>query len=178
MVTLTILLPDTVNQQVLTEAKRQRVDAATLCSGLITEHFLESGRGVPMNSNQKSHAPTIAPTNEFDVRKNFPNYPGRSVELAQQFVNECLGIPGIRAYKNGRGVGIEPNFVWVEYLNVRQPGGIGVSLYGSPDQLRYPRLRSGRTPSYSRYTIRTRDELEPLLEVVRRSYQLKFGSTH
>ena len=173
---MTILLPDTVNQHVLAEAKRQKVDAATLCSGLIAEHFLQSGRDVPMISNQKAQAPTAAPSNQFDVRKNFPNFPGRSVEFAQQFVDECLRLPGIRVYKNGRGVGIEPNFAWVEYLNVRQPGGIGVSFYGSPEQLHHPRLRSGRTPSYSRTTVRTRDELIPMLEVIRRSHQLKFGS--
>lgn len=40
MKALTILLPDPVKQLVFGEATRQNVDAATLCSGIIAEHFL------------------------------------------------------------------------------------------------------------------------------------------
>src|SRR5208337_3175733 len=116
-------------------------------------------------------------SNGFEVSKNFPNYPNRSIELAQEFVDESLKMPGTRAFRafSERGVGIEPNFVFVEYLQKRHPGGIGVSFYGSPDRLGYRGLLPGRNPNYSRSVARTEEELKPLLDLIRRSYQLKFG---
>jgi hypothetical protein len=185
MKTLTILLPDTVNQLVLAEAKRRNVDAATLCSSTVAEHFLEQTKPqvVP---NIKRQVPRTVPSdnysggsNGFDVGRSFPNYPGLSIELAQQFVDESLRMPGTRAFKafSGRGVGIEPNFVFIEYLRKRQPGGIGVSFYGSPGSLQRPSLLPGRNPNYSRSIACTQEELSPLLEVIRRSYQLKFART-
>jgi len=183
--TLTILLPDTVNHLVLAAAKRQNVNAATLCSSTIAEHFLEQARKPEVfPSFERQISRTVeshhsGQSNGFDVRKYFPNYPGASIELAQQFVDESLKMPGTRAFKafSGRGVGIEPNFVFIEYLRKRQPGGIGVSFYGSPGSLQSPSLRPGRNPNYSRSVARIQAELKPLLEVIRRSYQLKFGRT-
>jgi hypothetical protein len=115
--------------------------------------------------------------NGFDVGKSFPNLPALSIDLAQQFVNKALEIPGTRAFKTERGIGIEPNFVFVEYLLKRQPGGIGVSFYGRPSAHFIGGLLDGRNPNYSRATAHSPEELKPLLESVRRSYQLKFGRT-
>jgi hypothetical protein len=138
---LTILLPDAINQLVIAEAKRQHVDVATLCSSTLAEHFLEDARKTPVvTSSDYQHSVTVSlhssePSNVFDVGKHFPNYPRLSIELAQRFVDQSLRMPGTRAFKapSGRGVGIEPNFVFVEYLHKRHPGGIGVSFYGRPD---------------------------------------------
>ncbi len=177
MKTLTILLPDTVSQQVLEEAKRQNVDAATLCSGIVAEHILEQVRDTLMARGAQQQDSTAVPSNGFDVKHNFPNFPLRSVELAQRFVDTALKSPGARAFKafSGRGVGIEPNFVFVEYLLKRHPAGIGVSFYGSPDSLKHRGLRPGRNPNYSRSTAHNPEELEPLLQLIPRAYQLKFG---
>lgn len=117
------------------------------------------------------------PSNGFDVRKHFSGFPNRSIELAQQFVDESLKLPETRAFKSfsGRGVGISPNFVFVPYLLKRQPGGIGVSFYGSPDKLNHPSLCDGRNPNYSRATVHDSKELAPLIGLIRRSYELKLG---
>jgi len=84
----------------------------------------------------------------------------------------------MKAFKaeSGRGIGIEPNFVFVEYLQKSWPGGVGVSFYGSPDKHAHSGLRPGRNPNYSRSTARTHDELKPLLAEIRRSYELKRGT--
>jgi hypothetical protein len=118
------------------------------------------------------------PSGTFDVRKHFPDYPSASIDLAQTFVDQALKIPGIKAFRaeSGRGIGIEPNFVFVEYLQKSWPGGIGVSFYGGPDKHLHRGLRSGRNPNYSRSTARTLDELKPLLAEIRRSYELKRGT--
>lgn len=175
MKTLTILLADSVNQQILVEAKKQKVDAATLCSGVITEHFLPC-----VKNSLIAHDPPIpmsSPTRAFNVREQFPGFPILSIELTQRFVDESLKLPETRAFKSfsGRGVGVSPNFVFVPYLLKRQPGGIGVSFYGSPNKLNQPCLRPGRNPNYSRTTVHSHDELTPLMALVQRSFELKFG---
>jgi hypothetical protein len=177
MKTLTILLPDSVSQHVWAEAKKQNVDSAALCSGVITEHFLEQARRASMAPSTEHEVPVTAPSTLFDVRKHFPGFPNLSIELAQRFVDESLELPETLAFKSfsGRGVGISPNFVFVPYLLKRQPGGIGVSFYGSPDKLNRSSLCNGRNPNYSRTTVHTQKELEALIGLIRRSYELKFG---
>jgi hypothetical protein len=180
----TILLPDVVDELVLAEAMRQRVGPAAICSGIIAEHFLNlsnKSSGIPQraSSQPQPHPPQrTAPSGSFDVRRHFPDYPSASIELAQTFVDQALKIPGIRAFKadSGRGIGIEPNFVFVEYLQKSWPGGIGVSFYGSPEKHQHRGLRPGRNPNYSRATARTPDELTPLLAEIARSYELKRGA--
>jgi hypothetical protein len=184
---LTILLPDPVDQIVLGEATRENVDPAALCSGVIAEHFLQPQKMRSVSAN-KQPTTTLVPPNrsesidifdiQKDVRKHFPNYPTRSIELAEQFVAEALKISGARAFKaySGRGIGIEPNFVFVEYLQKSYPGGIGVSFYGRPEDHLYPHiLRPGRNPNYSRSIVCNQEGLKPLLEEIRRAHELKFG---
>jgi hypothetical protein len=183
MKTLTILLPDAVNQLVLREAAKQNVDAAALCSGIIAEHFLDARDtlAVPRAERPATISGPLhrwEPTDTFGVREHFPNCPTRSVELAQEFVNEALKIPGTKAFKDpsGRGIGIKPNFVWIQYLQKRHPGGIGLSFYGRPqDHLHPSLLRPGRNPNYSKSIVCTQEGLKPLLEEVKRSHELKFG---
>ncbi len=172
---LNVVLPDKISQQIWAEAKKRNVDAAALCSGVITEHFLERGGKGSASSEQEVHM--TVPSTAFDVRKNFPGFPILSIELAQRFVDESFKLPDTRAFKSfsGRGVGVSPNFVFVPYLLKRQPGGIGVSFYGGPDKLNHSGLRDGRNPNYSRATVHTWEELNGLLGLIRRSYELKLG---
>ena len=83
----------------------------------------------------------------------------------------------VRAFKNRRGIGFEPNFVFIEYLMSRsRSGGIGVSFYGGPDRHSNPPpiLRKG-IPSYSRAKIYSHSDLDAILPHVRQSFELKFG---
>jgi len=186
---LTILLPDQVNELVVGEATRQKVDAASLCSGVIADHFLEARKSTAVYSLERQAKISelthrSEPIDIFDakrdIRKHFPGYPTRSIELAEQFVGEALKLSGTRAFKafSGRGIGIEPNFVFIEYLQKSHPGGIGVSFYGRPqDHFHASLLRPGRNPNYSRSIVCTSEGLKPLLEEIRRSHELKFGRT-
>ena len=173
---ITILLPDAVSRQVLTEAQKNNTDASTLCSTLIAEHFLSFSSKEPATSTDQERPMTAPPSKSFDLTHNFPGFPPLSIELGQRFVDEALKLPGTRAFKSlsGRGVGIEPNFVFIEYLLKRYPGGIGVSFYGNPTSLGLS--TPGRNPNYSRSQARSFDELKPLLKLIRRSYQLRFGT--
>ena len=187
---LTILLPDKVSQQLLAEAAKQRVDPSALCSVMIADYLSSTVATTSVKpvatTNLKSVAvstASISPsttTKAFNVAEKFPGYPPRSIELAQQFVEEALRMRGTKAFKafSGRGVGLEPNFVFVEYLLKRYPGGIGVSFYGSPERLGSSGLLQGRNPNYSRATARNEEELRPLLTLIRRSYELKHGGMH
>jgi len=183
MKTLTVLLPDPVSEFVFREAARQKVDAAALCSSVIAEHFLSAqtmitAGPVEVQAATPQNPRPAEPTAMFDVQKNFPGYPPVSVRLAQQFVDGALKMPGTTAFKaySERGVGMRPNFVFVEYLQKSYPGGVGVSFYGRPeDHLRPTLLRPGRNPNYSRSIACTQETLKPLLEEIRRSYELKFG---
>ncbi len=189
MVSLMILIPEHVNSLMLSEARRHGVDPATLCSGIVAEHFLgiskilttsTAQRPNPMPASLQSPASreSSVPTDKFDVRRHFPNYPALSVELAEKFVSEALRISGSKAFKaySGRGIGIEPNFVFIEYLQKSYPGGIGVSFYGKPeDHLHSTLLRPGRNPNYSRAIVCSQEALQPLLQEIRRSHELRFG---
>jgi len=111
----------------------------------------------------------------FSVRDHFRGLPQHSVDFAQAIVDEALKISGVRAFKSNRGVGLEPNFVFIEYLRERAPGGIGLSFYGGPERHQNKIIRDGRTPSYSRALIGTPAELQSVLPHVRKAYGLKFG---
>jgi hypothetical protein len=182
METLTILLPDQVGALVATQARNRGVDPSTLCSGIVTEHILGIGAlGQPDRQSdlmtEASLKPLATDVNKslaFDVRKHFPRHPGLSVQLAQLFVDAALKMPGTKAFAAKRGIGFEPNFVFIVYLRKRLPGGIGVSFYGGPESHLYPSLGTGRNPNYSRALVETREQLEQILPDVKRSYELKF----
>jgi hypothetical protein len=84
-------------------------------------------------------------------------------------------LPGVRAFRTSRGIGFEPNFVFVEYLREAGRGGAMLSFYGGPDRHRNPQLKAGRTDSYSRASVHTAEELKLVHPHVRKAYELKFG---
>jgi len=187
MRTLTILLPDLVDDLVSAEASKRNVNAAALCSGLIAEHFLRRPSDpvvVPNKSSPKSEVTprilfdrtrTSAP---FDVQQQFPGYPRRSIELAQQVVDEALLIPNTEASRthgrNGRsGIAFAPNFVFIEYLQKREPGGIMVSFYGPPHS-HGAGMKRGQG-NYSRVKILRANEVPRILPEIILAHKLKFG---
>lgn len=180
MRSLTILLHDPVDQLVEAEASKRRVDSATLCSGIVAEYFLARRNVSQPVVTEGATVPGAASHTEFhafDVRRHFPHYPSRSVDLAQQFVDEALALPEIRVSQSlsGRGIAFEPNVVFIEYLQKRPPGGIGISFYGEPSRHSYSKLLLGRNPNYSRIVIRTKEDLGNVLPEIRRAYELKFN---
>jgi hypothetical protein len=182
METLTILLPDQVGALVAAQARNRGVDPSTLCSGIVTEHILGIGRpgrfdrpaDLMIGVSPKPPATDTDKSLAFDVRKHFPRHPGISVQLAQLFVDAALKMPGTKAFAAKRGIGFEPNFVFIVYLRKRVPGGIGVSFYGGPESHLYPSLGAGRNPNYSRALLETKEDLERILPDIKRSYELKF----
>jgi hypothetical protein len=111
----------------------------------------------------------------FNVRDNSSGATSLSIELVQVLVDAALKLPNVRAFRKDRGIGFEPNFVWVEYLPTTRLGSIMLSFYGGPDRHRNPLLRAGRTESYSRASIHTADELKKVLPCVEKAYRLKLG---
>jgi hypothetical protein len=183
METMTILLPTQVRQWVAKEAVSRGIDASTLCSGIIAEHFLADvahrieqnrTRGAVPSAPQRSTITNDAYSSGFDVRKHFTRYPGISIQLAQAFVDAALKIPGTKAFATDRGVGFEPNFVFILYLRKKQPGGIGVSFYGGPQQHIYSGLHIGRNPNYSSAIVATMQELDLMLPDIKRAHDLRF----
>lgn len=173
MKTLTILLPDPLRRAVECEATKKGVDPAALCASILIEHFLStyaSNVDTPHSPDQEAGEPMT-----YNVADDFRGLPQYSVDFAQVIVNEALKIPGVRVFKSNRGIGFEPNFVFIEYLRERAPGGIGLSFYGGPERHQNKLIRDGRTLSYSRALIRTPTELRSVLPHVRKAYGLKFG---
>ncbi len=171
MKTLTVLLPEPVERLVECEAAAKGVDPAALCASILAEHFLASAstREAPVPPERKGEEQMT-----FSVRDHFRGLPQYSVDFAQEIVNEALKISGVRAFKSNRGVGLEPNFVFIEYLRERAPGGIGLSFYGGPERHQSKLIREGRTPSYSRALIRAPTELQSVLPHVRKASGVKF----
>lgn len=190
MKSLQVVLPDAVFARAEDEAKREGLEVGALCSALLADLLLGARQrhaglapapvvvasiATPRVADQEDVA-LLAKT--FDVAAAFPDYPRESVSLAQAFVDEALKYGNSQAFKTDKGVGIKPNFAFVEYLRLR-PGtpGIGVSLYGNRDQ--FPKvsdlLIKGRTPSYSRARISNAAELKRVLPLIREAYRLRFG---
>src|SRR5215813_12358456 len=133
METLVVLLPTRISEIVSTEAGRRNVSPAMLCSGIISDYFLaqlnevsgreSADRGVPIGD------PATKSSTSFNVADHFAGYPKKSIDLAQEFVNQALSIQSTEAFvANGttgaRGIGFSPNFVFIQYLQKREPGGI------------------------------------------------------
>ncbi len=173
MKTLTVLLPEPVEKLVECEAAAKGVDPAALCASVLTEHFLSTSAATRETSAQPEKKGGEQMT--FNVRDNFRGLPQYSIDFAQAIIDEAFKIPGVRAFKSNRGVGLDPNFVFIEYLRERAPGGIGLSFYGGPERHQNSLIRDGRTPSYSRAIIRTAAELQSVLPNVRKAYGFKFG---
>src|SRR5690606_56261 len=99
--------------------------------------------------------PALAVDGRFDVATAFEGFPRPSVELAQRFTDEAQKLGRVRAFRNRRGIGFDPNFVFIEYLMSRSgAGGIGVSFYGEPHRhSNPPKILVKGIPSYSRAKI-------------------------
>ena len=181
MLTLTVSLPDAVYGTAASQARQQGLDIATLCSGLLADHFLSREATHPEPPPKTASTPPPAqrhPLAGFDVAHQFHGFPHRSVDYAQKFADEVLKIPRVTAYKKGAEIAFDPNFVYIEAL-LRQGtrAGIRVSFFGRPEQFRNAPsvLRMGRPPSYSRAVIETASDLDAILPMIRQSYALRFG---
>ena len=111
----------------------------------------------------------------FNVGDEFRGLPRFSIEAAQAVVDEALKLANVRAFRNNRGIGFEPNFVFIEYLHERAPGGVGLSFYGGPERHHNSLILTGRTDSYSRAIVRSQAELQSVLPHVCKAYGFKFG---
>ncbi|MCE0499365.1 MAG: hypothetical protein LV481_15600 [Methylacidiphilales bacterium] len=182
---LTVTLPDKVFESASEEAQEQEIDVASLCSGVLSDYFLNTGPAenlskIPRESNPspKINSKTEAHDAKtgFNVATELVGFPLLSVRFAQQFVDEALRLPGVRAFKDKRGVGFEPNFVYIEYVMTRR-SGIAVSFFGEPNShTNHPKiLGKGRGPSYSRAKIYSQEDMNSILPHVRKAYELKFG---
>jgi hypothetical protein len=184
MQTLTVYLPDAVYHAAASEAKRHKIDPSTLCSGLLSDHFLGDLAVAKAQSDEprtlaEESAAKSGRLNAFDVAHEFRGFPHCSIEFAQTFVDEVLKVPHVTGYKKDSGIGFEPNFVFIESLLSRGTrSGIRVSFFGRPEQFKNPPsvLKMGRPPSYSRAVIETVDDLKAILPLIRESHQLRFGS--
>jgi hypothetical protein len=117
----------------------------------------------------------------LDVAKMFPGFPIRSIRYAQRVVNEATGIQGVLAseykQKNGQKIGIifKPNFLMIEAL-LQRKSGIRVSLYGEPDRFNNKPSSLGRGRGrYSRIVVKSDEDIETFLPLVRQAYELKLG---
>src|SRR5260370_34871084 len=121
MKTLAVTLPDQAFIHAEQEANGLGLDVATLCTGILSDHFLSSSTkpisGVsktrPINLATSNTAPARA-TGAFDVARAFPGFPARSVELAQRFIDTALKLPNVIARRHKNGIDIRPNFVRIE----------------------------------------------------------------
>ena len=189
MRTLQIALPDVVFAQAEAKAKEEGLDAPMFCATLVADHLLfrngdrlaKSPTPMAVNSSHDTNSTRVSDSErgrllEFDVAAQYPHYHRGSIALAQTFIDEALKHGDAEAFKTEKGVGLKPNFAFVEYLGKRSPG-ICVSLYGNRKE--YPKildlLKNGRTSSHSRAQISNPADLRRLLPLIREAYRLKLG---
>ncbi|MBL9217185.1 MAG: hypothetical protein JNG82_01760 [Opitutaceae bacterium] len=177
---LTILLPDSVFAAAANEAKEHGVDVPHVCIGVLSDHFLALNPLAPsLTPKARQTIPAVMLDGKFGVADAFTGFPHLSIELAQRFTDEAQRLGRVRAYRNRRGIGFDPNFVFIEYLMSRSGGGIGVSFYGEPHRhANPPEILVKGIPSYSRAKIYSVADLDAILPHIRQAYELKFGSDH
>ncbi len=184
MQTLTVHLPDAAYSAAAFQATEQNLDPSTLCSGVLSDHFLRHLTAAKTESNSSKTIPrtsvsTGGSPNGHDVAHEFRGFPHRSIEFAKTFVNEVLKIPHVIACKKDSGIAFDPNFVYIESLLSRGTrSGIRVSFFGRPEQFKSPPpvLKMGRPPSYSRAVVENTTDLQAILPLIHQSYELRFGN--
>ncbi len=192
MKNINIHLPDLVFARALEEASLAGMEVTAYCTGVLSDCLLAMTVATPPVEIASASTIALEPTvtnasnrqrvhrtpTGFEVAATFPSgFPGKSIDLAQTFVDTALALPGVVAFKKGRGIGFEPNFVFIErLLSKGGRAGVGVSFYGQPERHKNPPslLRKG-IPSYSRAVVESEEDLALLLPHVRQSYELKFG---
>jgi len=198
MKSLTICLPDLVFDRAASEAQQKGIELASLCSGILADHLLTH-----FTHSKQLSLPVVAPvvpppqpeqvfvppsavpaptTRAFNVAEHFKGFPSGSIRFAQTFLDEAIKLPPVKgspiqATPSSRGIRIDPNFVFIEYLMSRGgKAGIGVSFYGEPHRHENrPEILGKGIPSYSRAKIYSDADLQSILPHIRQSYELKFG---
>jgi hypothetical protein len=113
--------------------------------------------------------------NYLNVSEQFPGFPARSIDYAQKVVDEAHKVRGVEARRNGRGIEIRPNFIWIEAL-LQRSSGIRVSIFGRPEEhkARPTGLKLGRG-SNSRIVIKDSETLKEFIALIKPAYKSKFG---
>ena len=202
MKSINITLPDSAYAEVVKKAEEYGMNVSGISSLLVVEGLAKSSSSAqtqPMKSTEhnydnftneflqgegnheskKTKAPELTrtvPSTDFDVAANFPGINENSVSLAQAFVDEALSFAGVKAFKNDRGIGFQPNFVWIEYIRLRDyPGGFVASFYGVAEDFNDPppRLKAGRGQSYSRADIYDEEDLKAVIPIIKQSWELR-----
>jgi hypothetical protein len=182
---LAINLPENVATYFEEEARRIGISPSEFCQNWVTDHWINDHIGRPKPTRKDAATfQNLPKTNghlrscgAFDVAIEFPRYPRKSQEYAQQVVNEALKLPGVTARKSNRGIGITftPNFISIEYLRKRTPG-IELSLGAPRARLNaLPGIKKGRTNSYSRIQIDDDQLLAQSLPLIREVYEVRQG---
>jgi hypothetical protein len=183
---LSINLPEKVAEHFEHEAKRSGISTSEFCQNWVTDHWINDHIAPPTQARSdstffrrlpKENANQKRDGRSFEVAHEFPRYPRKSQEYAQQVVDEALKLPGVTAQRSNRGIGItfKPNFISIEYLRKRTPG-IELSLGAPHDKLDAPpQIKKGRTNSYSRILIDNDELLMQSLPLVRQVYELHEG---
>lgn len=113
-----------------------------------------------------------------DLGSLFDSYPEKSRRYAERIFEEVFKFPGVSAKPrpNGRGIIFEPNFVSIEYLRSRSPGGLALSL-GAPKR-KYrnapEELKRGRTESYSWIMVDSDELLERVVPLLKQTWDLRY----
>ena len=183
MKTITVHLPDFTYETAISEAKRLKLEVSAYCSLSLAEKLgdiraVEIHITPNVDVGSTSVETTVLEAAKLDVATNFTGYPRTAVELAQGFVDAALTFPGVRAFKNNRGSGIEPNFVFIEYLRSRGKPGIVASFCAPPEALDDASgillLKPGRG-KYTRVDITTHEELKAVIPLISQAWEWRFA---
>jgi hypothetical protein len=179
MKSLTIALPDKAFVVAQAKAAELGIDATAFCCSLLADNLLgDEPPSRPKAAHVLSSTQILnTKTCKFDVVSEFPGFPTKSIEFAQRILNEVFKLPDVEVRRDRYGIAIRPNFIWIEaLLSKAGRAGVRVSFYDKNGESRHslPLLKRGQG-NYSRAVVENASDLEAILPLVRRAYELKFG---
>ncbi len=180
---ITLSIPDYAFHHAAAKARREGIDLASYCAAVLADQVAPTGllvSTVEQALDSKSESRDV--DHKFDVARHFPRFPKGSIELAQAFVDEALKLPAppgysrVSATRSRRGIAIDPNFVFIEYL-MSQGGTVGISasFYGGPARHGNNSIVTKGRGTYGRARIRTKADLAAATPHIRKAYELRFG---
>jgi hypothetical protein len=156
-------LPDAIYQSVESQAKSKGHSIEDYLVDVIAELIIKGkGSSVP---HPPGNSEETVESSRFDVATHLPELPRTSLDWVQQFVDVALSYTGVKAFlsnREGRRIGFDPNFVYVDNIYIEQFDGFVASFGCSVEMYKNDYridMEKGWYPNWSKLRVKSPEQL-------------------